>query len=99
VRAKTRRRTGQSLPEIIGTLNCTLRGWFAYFKHSYRTVFPALDGWIRRRLRRILEKRHRRDGPGISLRVHQLWPNAYFAEQGLFSLEKAHCLACQSSLR
>jgi RNA-directed DNA polymerase len=57
VRAKTKRKDGRKLPALIADLNRTLRGWFGYFKHSYRTVFPSLDGWIRRRLRRILLKR------------------------------------------
>ena len=34
-----------------------LRGWFEYFKHSYRTTFSDLDGWIRMRLRSLLRKR------------------------------------------
>ena len=28
--------------------------------------------------------------------LHKLMPNAYFAEQGLFSLKEAHVMACQS---
>lgn len=99
VRGKTRRSDGRSLRFIILDLNRTLRGWFGYFQHSYRTVFTGLDGWIRRRLRRILLKRRGRDGPGRSHHVHRLWPNAYFAEHGLFSLATAHRLACQSSGR
>jgi RNA-directed DNA polymerase len=98
VRAKTKRKDGRKLAVIIADLNRTLRGWFGYFKHSYRTVFPSLDGWVRRRLRRILLKRRGQDGPGRSRFVHQLWPNAYFAEHGLFSLAAAHRLACQSPL-
>ena len=95
VRAQTRRTDGRALPVVLLDLNRTLRGWFAYFKHCYRTVFPTLDGWIRRRLRRILLKRRGRDGPGRSHYVHRLWPNAFFAEHGLFSLATAHRLACQ----
>ena len=62
-------------------------------------MFRSLDGLIRRRLRRILLKRHRKhdhNGRGLA---HYRWPNAYFAEQGLFSLTIAHALARQSSLR
>ena len=44
-------------------------GWFEYFKHSHKTTFPPLDGWIRMRLRSILRKRQRTggdvDGAGI----------------------------------
>ncbi|MGO9916430.1 MAG: group II intron reverse transcriptase/maturase [Isosphaeraceae bacterium] len=98
IRAKTKRTNGQCLPAIIGSLNPTLRGWFEYFKHSYKTTFPELDGWIRGRLRSILRKRQKKRGRGRGS-DHQRWPNAYFADLGLYSLKAAHGLACQSSLR
>ena len=69
IRAKTKRNTGESLPAIIGSLNPTLRGWFEYFKHSYKTTFPALDGWIRMRLRSILRKRLGRNGGVVVARI------------------------------
>jgi RNA-directed DNA polymerase len=98
IRAKTQRTAGHSLSVIIADLNRTLRGWFEYFKHSHRTTFPPLDGWIRRRLRNILRKRHGRTG--IASRLDNLrWPNAYFAKQGLFSLREAHAQARQSCAR
>jgi RNA-directed DNA polymerase len=98
IRKKTRRKQGRSLRMIIADVNHTLRGWFLYFQHSYRTTFPSLDGWVRMRLRSILRKRQGGRGRGRG-RDHQRWPNAYFAEQGLFSLTTAHALACQSSGR
>jgi RNA-directed DNA polymerase len=95
VRSKTRRTAGQSLRSIIDGLNPVLRGWFAYFLNSYRTTFSALDGWIRGRLRSLL--RHRRGGRGIARGDdHHRWSNAFFAEHGLFSLQRAHVLAGQS---
>jgi len=98
LRAKTPRLRGVSLLTIIAQLNRTLRGWFEYFRHTnVTTVFPGIDGWLRRRLRRILLKRHRysrRNGTG---RAHQRWPNVYFAKLGLFSLTRAHALAHQSA--
>jgi RNA-directed DNA polymerase len=98
IRAKTRRTHGDSLPKIIASLNRTLRGWFEYFKHSQPWVFPRIDGFIRRRLRSLLSKReHRPCWGGGSANVR--WPNAFFANHGLFSLERAHALARQSSLR
>jgi RNA-directed DNA polymerase len=98
IRAKTRRTNGDSLAQIIASLNRTLRGWFEYFKHSQRWIFPRLDGLIRRRLRSLLSKReHRRSWGGGSDQIR--WPNAFFAEQGLFSLELAHALARQPSPR
>jgi RNA-directed DNA polymerase len=98
IRAKTKRTSGESLKVIIHRLTPTLRGWFEYFKHSYRTTYPSLDGWIRMRLRSILRKRKGLKGRGRG-RDHHRWPNAFFAEQGLYSLKTAHALACQSSSR
>jgi len=98
VRAKTKRTAGHSLSQIIETLNRTLRGWFEYFKHSHRSTFAPLDGWIRRRLRNILRKRLGRSG--ISRASDNIkWPNAFFAEHGLFSLRDAHAQVRQSSCR
>ena len=89
LRAKTRRTHGQSLTVIIDDVNRTLVGWFGYFKHSHRTTFPRLDEWLRMRLRSILRKRSGRRGRGRGA-DHQRWPNAFFAERGLFSLVAAH---------
>ena len=93
VRALTRRTNGRSLDETIARLNLVLRGWFGYFKHSYRTTFPYLDGWVRRRLRAILCKRHGLPAWHMG-ESHRRWPNAYFADHGLFSLTAAHRAAC-----
>lgn len=98
IRAKTKRTSGESLKVIITGLTPTIRGWFEYFKHSYRTTFPYLDGWIRMRLRSILRKRRGGKGRGRGS-DHQRWPNAFFANQGLYSLKTAHALARQSSSR
>jgi len=98
IRTQTRRADGRSLQVIIATVNQTLRGWFAYFQHSHWPTFRRLDGWIRMRLRSILRRRQGQQGRGRGS-DHQRWPNAFFAEQGLFSLRAAHALACQSSLR
>jgi RNA-directed DNA polymerase len=98
IRAETRRTSGESLKAIIAALNPKLRGWFAYFQQSYRTTFPYLDGWIRMRLRSLLRRRLGLRGRGRG-NDHQRWPNAFFAEQGLYSLKTAHALACQSSSR
>jgi RNA-directed DNA polymerase len=98
IRAKTRRTTGKCLRAIIGSLNPTLRGWFGYFQHSYKTTFESVDGWIRMRLRSILRKRLGRKGRGRGADHHR-WRNAFFAKHGLYSLKAAHALACQSSQR
>ena len=96
LRAKTGRNHGHSLAHIITEVNQTTRGWFEYFKHSHRFTFSSLDGWIRMRLRSLLRRRQGRKGRGRGL-DHNRWPNAFFAEQGLFSLAEAHARARQSS--
>jgi RNA-directed DNA polymerase len=98
VRAKTKRTSGESLSMIIATLTPTLRGWFEYFKHSHKWTFERLDGWLRMRLRSLLRRRKHQKGRGRGI-DHQHWPNAFFADRGLFSLKRAHELASQSSWR
>lgn len=98
VREQTRRTNGHSLEAILCRLNRTLRGWFGYFRYSHWTTFKPLDKWIRMRLRSILRKRAGRKGRGRG-RDHQRWPNAHFAERGLFSLMAAYDAAGQSSWR
>lgn len=94
IRGKTKRTSGSSLQAIIADVNRTLRGWYEYFKHSWRTTFRDLDGWIRMRLRSILRKRAGRQGRGHG-RDHYRYRNAFFAEMGLFSMTAAHARECQ----
>ena len=99
LRSKTKRTSGESLRCIIGKVNQSLVGWFAYFKHSsYANVFTDHDGWLRMRLRSILRKRSGRRGRGRGS-DHQTWTNRYFVEHGLFILKTAHASAVQSSRR
>lgn len=98
IRGKTRRNNGQSLKAIIANVNRTLRGWFEYFKHSWRTTFRALDQWTRGRLRNILRTRARRQGRA-TLRESIEYPNSFFADQGLFDLTAAFDRESQSCLR
>ncbi len=96
VREKTGRSCGKSLEQIIESLNPMLKGWFGYFKHADPWVFRSLDGFIRRRLRAVLRQHMRRPGRGKCLADHKRWPNAFFAEQGLFTMTQARVLASQS---
>ncbi len=98
VRAKTKRTNGHSMPFLCHRLSLQLRGWFTYFRHCHWSEFRQLDGWIRGRLRSILRKRQKRRGRGRG-QDHQRWPNAYFDEQGLYSLLAAHVRFVQSSRR
>jgi RNA-directed DNA polymerase len=95
VRTLTARTSGESMDCSITRLNEVLRGWYGYFKHSHRTVFPHVDGYIRGRLRAILRKRAGRRGRARG-RDHHRWPNRYFTELGLFSLTQAHASSDQS---
>jgi len=89
VRDKTRRTSGHALERIITSLNRTLRSWFAYFKHSHPRTFIATDGFVRRRLRSILNRRAGKDGRGWGL-ANQRWTNAFFENAGLFSMTSEH---------
>jgi RNA-directed DNA polymerase len=104
IRSKTRRAHGQSLAVIIASVNLTVKGWYAYFKHASRAeprrpdTLERLDQWIRMRLRSILRKRMRLPGCGRG-KDHYRWPNKFFEAGGLFSMAKARLLAHQSVLR
>jgi RNA-directed DNA polymerase len=98
IRSLTRRTHWLSLEMIISNVNRTAVGWFEYFKHSQLRTFGPLDGWIRMRLRSILRQRRGGTGRGRGS-DHQRWPNAFFAEHGLFSLSAAHAQACQPARR
>ena len=90
VREKTKRTRGESLRTIIDDLTPMIRGWFGYFKHAGRPTFKPLDKFIRRRLRAVLRKQEKRPGMGRCHDDHRRWPNAYFANLGLFTMEAAH---------
>ena len=96
IRATTRRTRGDSLACIIADLNPVLRGWYGYFKHAHPRVLSTMDAFIRRRLRSLRRKQQRLPGIGRTLSDHRRWPNAFFAELGLFTMAEAHALACQS---
>ncbi len=89
VREKTKRTRGDAMARIVADLDPILRGWFEYFKHAAPSVFKDLDGFTRRRLRAILRKQEKRPGFGRCLNDQQRWPNALFANLGLFTLVTA----------
>ena len=89
VRAQTSRLDGRSWECIVTGLNRSLRGWYGYFQHSKANTFTAVDGYVRRRLRSLLQ--WRRDGVGMGIgATHQRWPNEWFAHRGLLSLAAEH---------
>jgi RNA-directed DNA polymerase len=91
LRPLSRRTLGWSLSEIIARVNPILRGWYGYFRDSHPNELKGPDGWLRRRLRAMLRKREKRPGYGLSHADSRRWPNRWFAEQGLFSLEHGSC--------
>jgi RNA-directed DNA polymerase len=95
IRAKTGRSRGDSLKGVIADLNPSLRGWFGYFKHAHCKTFGMIDGFVRRRLRALLRKQQKRPGMGLCRADHQRWPNAFFANAGLFALNTAWQIARQ----
>jgi len=98
IRFHTKRTNGLSLREILRRVNAVRRGWFEYFKHSHWTTFKPLDQWVRMRLRSLLRRRQKRRGRGRGLDHHR-WPDAFFAEHGLFSYVTAYAQVRQSSRR
>lgn len=89
VSKQTTRTDGRSLKAIVTGVNRTLRGWYGYFQHSKGNVFVSVDGYVRRRLRSLLEKRRGRTRLGLGT-AHQRWPNEWFARRGLLSLAAEH---------
>jgi len=96
IRAVTGRTRGDSLERVIADLNPKLRGWFGYFKQAHHSTFDRIDGFVRRRLRAFLRKQQKRPGAGVCLADHQRWPNAFFADAGLFATHTAWQSARQS---
>ena len=93
IRATTGRTRGDSLARIIAELNPMLKGWYGYFKHAHPWTFDGMDGFVRRRLRSLLRKQQKRPGIGHNLADHHRWPNAFFAEAGLFTMTEAYARA------
>ena len=93
IRAKTGRMRGQSLRCIIVDLNPMLKGWYGYFKQAHPMQLRAVDGFIRRRLRALLRTQQKRPGRGQCHADQVRWPNAFFAEMGLFTMGESHAPA------
>lgn len=91
VKEKTPRKSGKSLVEVIGVLKPILTGWYAYFKNvkNSPTIFNSLDGFVRRRLRSILARFHKKKGSHRML-DNIKYTNKFFQDLGLFSLQNAH---------
>ena len=86
IREETPRTNGRSMEEIIHRLNPHLKGWYAYFYRSERWSLREIDKMVRRRLRAILMKRHRKRGTAWR-QANRLWTINFFTTRGLFCLE------------
>jgi len=95
IRDLTPRKSGDSLEVIIQRIMRSTQGWFNYFRHCHWSIFRDYDGMIRRRLRRLLLKRHRRNPQRLPR--NQRWPDAYFADRGFVSLNATHVCFVQST--
>lgn len=89
LRRHTQRNQGRSWKEIVGRTNRSLLGWFEYYQHSVANVFAPLDGYVRRRLRSLLAKRHGQTMHGKGS-AHRRWTNDWLAGHGLLSLQALH---------
>ncbi len=95
VRQDSLKRLRNNIRKETKRCNTVLRGWFAYFQQAHWTEHRELDKWVRMRLRSILRKRSKRKGRGRG-RDHNRWPINFFTEQGLFTLNEAHCTVIRS---
>ena len=89
LRAKTPRLSGRSLAVIVADVKRSLRGWYGNCQHSQANTFATVDGYARRRLRSLLEKRRGHARQGLEA-AQQRWPNEWFARRGLLSLAAEH---------
>jgi RNA-directed DNA polymerase len=56
-----RRGRGKKIQTTVEEMTPKLRGWITYFRYSeVKSIFDELDGWLRRKLRRILWKQWKR---------------------------------------
>ncbi len=88
LKSPLRRANGRSMAAIVAKINPVLKGWFEYFQQAQLGEHQRMDQWVRMRLRSILRKRHKGKGRGRGC-DHFKWPNRYFDELGLFTLEGA----------
>jgi RNA-directed DNA polymerase len=98
-KAQLKRNCGKSIHKVITDLNRIVKGWYNYFKHVDKWSMGTFDSFIRRRLRAILRAQQKRPGHGRCLRDHMEWPNAYFANLGLFTMKEARALEVASQSR
>lgn len=95
LREKLHRERSGSIPDILKEFNPIFRGWLGYFKYSATSTLITTDQWVRERIRHIIRRRHKGRGM-VKTREHFEYPNQWFEEQGIYSLEKAQAKWTQS---
>ena len=81
----------QITPEATGN-----RAWIDREIWTERMLAALGNGVKGNKLRALLRKQDKRPGIGRCYADHRRWPNAFFAEEGLFTMTEARLLASQS---
>ena len=87
IRKETSRVCGKSIFQVIDKLNPILRGWCNYFRDVTKFSLKTFDGFVRRRLRAIIQRQHRKKSFGAGF-CNIRMPNEFFADKGLISMEQ-----------
>jgi RNA-directed DNA polymerase len=97
IREVTSKVCGKSVNVVIETLNPILRGWSNYFMNVTKYTLGTFDSFVRRRLRAIIQRQNKKRSFGAGW-CNQKIPNKFFADLGLFNMEKHQALnsACWS---
>jgi len=94
----TKSTRGRSLEVVIKELNSLMQGWVGYYQLTEYSGQPkALDGWIRRRLRRYILKQKKRNWTiakyliKLGVEAHSAW-NTAKSSKGWWRLAKSPAL-------
>jgi RNA-directed DNA polymerase len=88
IRGLTKKTCGKSIQKVIAEVNPVLRGWYGYFKNVTKYTLGTFDGFVRRRLRAIIQRQNKKKSFGAgwcNLKI----PNKFFASMGLFNMEES----------
>lgn len=91
IREKTSRVCGKAIEEVIKEINPILRGWCNYFRDVTKYTLGTFDGFVRRRLRAIINRQHKKKSFGAGSNNWRI-PNKFFADKGLFNMEESQDL-------
>jgi RNA-directed DNA polymerase len=94
IRGLTSKVCGKSIQTVIEEINPVLKGWYNYFKNVTKYTLGTFDGFVRRRLRAIIQRQNKKRSFGAGWCNVNI-PNKFFADRGLFNMEESQraCLA------